>query len=361
MMKKKLSGLGLLVASVILLASCGKNNDVFSDSVRHQLWLSYLGADLPITVEGNTNSREFLILAHGGPGGSAQEFNTFTSTFADVLEVDHAMVYYDQRAAGISRGEYNPALSTVLQHVDDLSQVIKLLKERYGDDIKVALMGHSWGGYLTCAYLLDPDRAATVDVWVNIDGGVHRTNFLKDDMQRIIDLADEEIQAGRDVERWSTVRSEANSELNRNINPYSFDSQSEPFRILTRAESIIADAGHITNTVSSTFDAIYLNNYQPFIASGNDFRDAEMIQQDMFDFDFVVDSEISNITLPTLSIYGFWDVRTALQQGQYVMDSISTPEAQKSFIILEDSGHSPMVNEPILLAETILDWLEDHL
>ena len=360
-MMKRINRYLVIVLSILCLVGCGANNDIFDEDVRHQLWLSHNGADLPITVDGNTASKVFCILLHGGPGGSAQEFNSFTKTFTDEIENDYAMVYYDQRYAGLSRGDYDPSLNTVVQHIDDLDQVISLLYLRYGEDIQIALMGHSWGGFLSAAYLLDPVRASRVITWINIDGAIHRTNFLKDDMQYIIDLADQEIQAGESASRWSALKNQATAELNRNISPYNFDSQNEPFRIVGETEVLIFDTEKIVNNSDSAFDAIYFNNYQPFIAAGNDFRDADLIQQDMFDFDATMDANISNITLPTLNIYGFWDVRTAPLQGQYVMDSISTPEEQKLFVMLEDSGHSPMINEPVSLAETILDWLELYL
>lgn len=359
---KQVGSLIVVLSSIVLWQGCVSNaEDLFDDKVRHQLWLSHLGADLPITIEGNTASKTFCILVHGGPGGSAQEFNAFTKTFSDKIEDKYAMVYYDQRAAGISRGEYDPLLNTVVQHIEDLDQVISLLYEHYGDDIDIALMGHSWGGYLTCAYLLDPDRASSVDVWVNIDGGIHRTNFLKDDMRRIIDIANEEIIAGVMLTEWTELRNRAQSELNRNVVAYNAESQQTPFVILSEAEEVISETSRISTVVNSTFNAVYLNNYQPFIASGNDFRDGSLVQQDMFDFDATVEAQISNITLPTLNVYGYWDVRTALHQGEYVMDSISTPVLDKSLVILPNSGHSPMVNEPIELAETILDWLELYL
>ena len=359
-MIKRINSIWIAFA-ILFLVACGANNNIFDEDVRHQLWLSHKGADLPITVDGNTASKVFCILLHGGPGGSAQEFNAFTKTFTDEIESEYAMVYYDQRYAGLSRGEFDPALNTVVQHIEDLDQVISLLYLRYGDDIQIALMGHSWGGFLSGAYLLDTERASRVVTWVNIDGAIHRTNFLKDDMQYIIDLADQQIQEGELASRWSSVKNQAMTELNRNIFPYDFESQNEPFRIVGEAELLIFDSDRIDNNSDSAFEAIYFNNYQPFIAAGNDFRDADLIQQDMFDFDPFMDANITNITLPTLNIYGFWDVRTAPLQGQYVMDSISTPESQKSFVILEDSGHSPMINEPIRLAETILDWLELYL
>ncbi len=352
------------IVFVILLSSiqCAVDNrTLFGDDIRHQLWLTHEGADMAITVEGNNLKKRFCILVHGGPGSSAQEFNTFTKPFSDVIERDYAMVYYDQRAAGISRGTVDPETETVAQHVDDLDQIIELLYLRYGEDISIALMGHSWGGYLTSAYLLDADRSAKVGVWVNIDGGIHRTNFLNDDMTRIMEIAEDQASQGIFPFEWNNLKAQAQQQLNSNVTKYTYETQDTPFRIVSNAEQLINKSGVLETITGSTFDAIFFDNYQPYIAAANDSRSGEIIQNDMFEFDSTVEALLPGVELPTLSIYGYWDVRTALQQGEYVFNTIATPEESKELIILEDSGHSPMVNEPTRLANTIVDWLDIHL
>ena len=356
--------LHLIIVSVIVLfclQSCIDNDELFGEEIRHQLWLTNDGADLPITIEGNNLQKRFCILVHGGPGGSSQEFNTFTSPFTDVIEEKYAMVYYDQRAAGISKGIIKQETESIAQHVDDLDKVIDLLYFRYGADISVALMGHSWGGYLTCAYLLDPQREAKVGTWVNIDGGVHRSNFLNDDMKRIVDIAQDEILKGRFVNEWIELSNQAMAQLDSNITLYTYQSQNQPFTILSKAEQLINKSKVIETITGSTFDAIYRNNYQPFIAAANDNRSSQQVQEEMFQFDTTVEVLLPSVTLPTFNIYGYWDVRTALQQGEYVFNTIATPEDNKRLLILEDSGHSPMVNEPVRLGDAIVEWLDEKL
>jgi len=356
---------GYYFVMLVLVLTCVQcavdNNTLFGEDVRHQLWLTHKGADMAITVEGNNLDKRFCILVHGGPGSSSQEFNTFTKPFSDVVEQDYAMVYYDQRAAGISQGIIDPSTETVAQHIEDLDQIIEMLYFRYGSDISVALMGHSWGGYLTSAYVLDDSRAAKVGAWVNIDGGIHRTNFLNDDMIRIMEIAAEQAALGRFALEWDDLSDQAQTQLNSNVSRYTFETQDAPFRILAAAEQLISKSEVLENITGSTFEAIFLNNYQPYIAAANDNRSGEMIQEDMFEFDSTVEAMLPGVTLPTLCIYGYWDVRTALQQGEYVINTIATPDESKALVILEDSGHSPMVNEPIRLGTTIVDWLEIHL
>lgn len=352
----------LMLLMFLLLTKCGIDNDeIFGEEVRHQIWLTNDGADLAITVEGNTHSKRLCLMVHGGPGASSHEFNTFTKPFTDIIERDYAMVYYDQRAAGISKGIIDDETQTIAQHIDDLDKVIDMLYFRYGEDISIALMGHSWGGYLTGAYILDSNRASKVGAWVNIDGGIHRSNFINDDMRRIIEIADIEIANGQRISEWTDFKNQAIIQLDSNIVKYTYASQEAPFRILSGVEQLINQEGILENITGSTFDAIYLNNYQPFIASANDSRSSQQVQEEMFEFDATVEAQLPDVTLPTINLYGYWDVRTALQQGEYVYNTIATPEESKALVILEDSGHSPMVNEPDRLGNTIIDWLEIHL
>ena len=66
---------------LLLLASSCSKEDLFSEQSRADLWLFHEGAKLPIVVEGNTQSQVFVILLHGGPGGTAQSFNAESKAF----------------------------------------------------------------------------------------------------------------------------------------------------------------------------------------------------------------------------------------------------------------------------------------
>ena len=69
---------------------------------------------------------------------------------------------------------------------------------------------------------------------------------------------------------------------------------------------------------------------------------------------------IRDRTLPVLSIYGKYDVRTPKEQGEYLLEGISTPLEDKKMIIVDNAGHTPMRNEPVLVAREMIDWIEKY-
>ena len=80
----------------------------------------------------------------------------------------------------------------------------------------------------------------------------------------------------------------------------------------------------------------------------------------MYDFDNTIDANLDKIRIPSLTIYGYYDVRTPIQQGEYFMNEIATLEADKNFIILNRSGHSAPQNESVELAGAMIDWIEKY-
>ena len=70
------------------------------------------------------------------------------------LEEDYAFVYYDPRGSGEAQGNAKPESFTVEQFVKDLEQLVYLVRHKYNNPT-LFLMGHSWGGGLGKAFLLE--------------------------------------------------------------------------------------------------------------------------------------------------------------------------------------------------------------
>lgn len=109
---------------ISLFTACTQNNDV---ELSENLRLRHKGADMPIWVRGNLQSRKMLLFLHGGPG----ECSMCLREFFDGIEQEMAVVYWDQRIAGAASGNADPASLTYPQFAEDLEMIIKLLKDRY--------------------------------------------------------------------------------------------------------------------------------------------------------------------------------------------------------------------------------------
>ncbi len=345
---------------LLLISGCSKE-ELFSEQSRHDLWLIHEDAKLPIVVEGNTLSKVFVILLHGGPGGSAQEFNASGKPFTDELEEDYAMVYYDQRNAGLSIGEWEEEKLTIEQHVEDLEKVIDLLRHHYSDDIQIFLTGHSWGGYLGSAFLLDTERQLKVKAWINIDGQIHRNRNILDILERIESIGAEQISNSVNATAWEAILDEVDLEKAKSITQYDVDAENNVFALIRAAERQIDRDGVLEYRASSVTPSIYSDNYDPFriVITNTGDRDISLRRQ-MYSFDAVMDTDLGNINLPSLSIYGYFDVNTPLHQGEYFIDKIGTLENDKALVILDKSGHSSMLNEPVALANEMKIWIEKY-
>ncbi len=348
----------LLVALIALMLINCSPEEIFSDHARHDYWLLHEGAKLPIIVEGNTNSMIFLILLHGGPGGSAQEFNASSKAFTDNLENDYALVYYDQRNSGLARGEWDEEKLTIEQHIEDLDKVLELLKHKYGADIKLFLAGHSWGSYLATAYLFDATQQSKVNSFININGAIHRNLRNAHNLKTINEIADEQIPISSNADAWSNLKNDVQEEIDKNIEIYDAKTESIPNTLKSKASDLILSDNLLDQNLNGIGASIYNDNYDPFLMLSNE-RKGTLIEQ-MYLFDNTVETSLQNLNLPVLCIYGKYDVTTSLYQGIYLQDNISTIEADKKIVILEKSGHSTMKNEPILLAEEIKEWIENY-
>ncbi len=348
------------ISTIILflfLLGCSKE-PLFSDNSRHDFWLLHEGADLPIIVEGNTNSKIFLILLHGGPGGTAQEFNATSKPFTDPLEEDYAMVYYDQRNAGLARGEWVVEKLTIAQHVEDLDKVIEFLKHQFGEDITLFLAGHSWGGYLGTAYVLDPERQNKVKAWININGNIHRNLRNFHTIETILTISEEQIAKNKNVEAWTELKLATQAESDRGIVTYNKQSEDAVFNLGNRAIMLINQDKEVSFNTSEIRPALVRDNYDPFLTLTND-RKGTLIEQ-MYAFDENLEAALSAVEIPVLSIYGKYDFTTPALQGDFLINNIGTLENDKNSLVLEKSGHSSMKNEPLKLANEISSWIETY-
>lgn len=89
-----------------------------------------------------------LLLLHGGPGGTHEEFEGLDS-YLPAAGVEYH--YYDQLGSAYSDQPDDPSLWEIDRFVDEVDQVRAALG--LGPD-NFFLLGHSWGGILACEYAL---------------------------------------------------------------------------------------------------------------------------------------------------------------------------------------------------------------
>jgi pimeloyl-ACP methyl ester carboxylesterase len=103
------------------------------------------GVDQWVSVRGQDRANPLILFVHGGP---ASPITPTAWEFQRPIEEYFTVANYDQRGAGKSYGETDPALVAdtirIERYVDDAIEVAEHLRQRYAKK-KLILMGHSWG------------------------------------------------------------------------------------------------------------------------------------------------------------------------------------------------------------------------
>jgi pimeloyl-ACP methyl ester carboxylesterase len=103
------------------------------------------GIDQWLNVRGQDRADPMILFVHGGP---ASPITPTVWQFQRPIEEFFVVANYDQRGAGKTYGETDPALVAktirIERYVDDLIEIAEHLRGRY-DKRKLVLMAHSWG------------------------------------------------------------------------------------------------------------------------------------------------------------------------------------------------------------------------
>jgi pimeloyl-ACP methyl ester carboxylesterase len=327
-------------------------------------WIERQNARMPVWVRGNISSGTFVVFIHGGPGSSGTAESLFevnpgngkfdhASPF-QVLESDYAVVYWDQRNAGMSGGSADPNDSRIEDFGEDLALVIRTLQARY-EVRHVFLIGQSWGHAVALSYL------TLIDGWqdnqTKIDGYIiYKANqeanapFLAS-KPRIIRFAQQEIAAGRDAAYWKSAL-QFYQQTPRLTSPADFNTQDE---YATRA---MGTSYPLTARIWASFKASVFSPLNGWLLY---FNNKKTMQAEKFMLrvatDTTLSQTVSRLTIPTLLIYGKNDLIAPPEIGQGIYDAIQTPPMEKTILILPNSRHGAEGVDIPVMQQAIRDFL----
>lgn len=171
----------LLAALLLALCSAGISRE---NPQPGQGFIEVPGGPVWYHVSGTGPGIPLLVL-HGGPGGRICGYSRL-----DVLGNERPIVRYDQLGSGRSGRPDDPSLWTVERFVEELHTV----RQQLGLD-EMHLLGHSWGGSLAAAYVLEKgtDGIASVILsspLLSTSMWIEDANFLRsqlpEDVQRTL-------------------------------------------------------------------------------------------------------------------------------------------------------------------------------
>jgi pimeloyl-ACP methyl ester carboxylesterase len=338
-----------LILLIFFLQSCKKENISIGTNVSETFYVENKGASMRVLVEGNTTSKVLLLFVHGGPGSSSYFYNTDYIT--QHLEDKYAVAYWDHRNAGASQGNSNAANFNLTVMTEDLEKVIQVLKHRYGNDVSVFLLAHSFGGMLTTSFVTKGDNQYLIKGWIYCSASHNYP--LNDDFTRIAltNFANQEIALGNHTNEWQEILDYCNSlpsgilslEQANKLNSYATDAETyfdhvTPFPMM---DLIKANAIKQNYAITSTF----LNLK---------YSQGAAIQEELREYNFT--EKLNNVTIPILTLYGKYDFICPPALGVDITNNVSSLNTFS--FTLPNSGHIGMYQDQELFVEKVNGFIE---
>ncbi len=335
----------------VFLAGCQKKHKQPSGMVKDHFYLKNGDSKMQVYVEGNITAKKMVITLHGGPGDGSLYLNIGEANH--VAEKEFAIAYWDQRLAGSSQG--NIQSTDLNAYTDDLKKLVYLLRHLYGSDLKIYLLAHSWGGLIAPKFLEEPGNQALVDGWIQVDGA--HDYPLNDSLTRagLIEFGKQEIALGNNTGKWSEIvnyceshDSKNNRRVARKINGYANETNSLIGNVNPETPSVKDRLLYFTkeyNYPQTTFlvNGLYNNLVGP--VEDNAYRER-------------VSENLAAIHTPALLLWGKYDFVCPTGLMSHLAGKISSADVTQK--VFQNSGHSPMFNEPINFWTTVTLWVNAH-
>jgi pimeloyl-ACP methyl ester carboxylesterase len=342
----------LFAAFIVLLQfiSCQKEKISFSENASEVFYVENAGAAMRVLVEGNTLSNTYILIIHGGPGASSYVYNT--TYISTNLEKNCAVVYWDQRNSGASQGNNNGGNLHLSQMVDDLRKVIQVLKSRYGNDISLFLLGHSFGGLISADFVTSDDDQFLIKGLINVDGS---HNYPLNDTltrQKLLSTGQYEVSQNRNIDKWQPI---INYCLAHQGN-FSFEESQQLEAYATEAENYIDSIRHV-NFVSEVLNYSISDKY-PLTAMLSNLLYSE---DSNFNKELAVtqfSSVLKKIQIPVLLLWGQYDFTCPPALGLDYYNRISSTD--KKMAISYISGHNMFLQDEKFFCDEVNAFILTH-
>lgn len=342
-----------LCLTVLLLAACGSRSGTDHDRV---IYVRNDGADLMAWVRGNVDSGVFILVSHGGPGG---ESTTYVEDLWP-LEADYALVYWDQRGSGASRGLFGGERFTYPQFGDDLRAVVDTVEFAYQPD-DIFLMGHSFGVEVGTEYLITGNNQATISGWMPVNGTFSVVTHAEAQRRFIIDRTDEILAnpdsyelTDEDLETLAQWRQEA-------LDATTPSPMERDFLDLMWDRATALPAYPFEND-DHTYDRGWryglTSPYSPWLESRNEGR--SYTPMDIAYTSWDRSEEIGDVTVPTAFLWGQWDPIMPPFVAEDYYAKIGTPEDHKQIVWFEHAYHGPMYEDQAPFNEAVVAFVEAY-
>jgi pimeloyl-ACP methyl ester carboxylesterase len=292
-----------------------------------------------VTIRGNDMNNPVLLFLAGGPGGSEL---VMTRRYLAELEQHFVVVNWDQPGAGKSYNAVEIATLTPERYVADAYELTQTLRERFHQD-KIYVLGESWGSILG-VWLVQ----AHPDLFYAFISTGQMVNTTEDDVMGY------EFAINVLTEQGKTEQAET---LRRNLAPpYTGDGMALRYiAYITVLDGYMrANAQGEGGNPNLLFDSLAAPEYG-LLDKVNWVRGLSdgftEVYPQIADLDFT--TQATQFELPVYFIVGRWDVNAMTSLTEEYFSVIEAPD--KQLIWFENSGHTPMVEEPAHFVEVMVN------
>ena len=303
-----------------------------------------------VLVQGNTLSNIFVLVIHGGPGVSSYFYDT--KYIGKNLGDKCAMVYWDQRNAGASQGTSNGNELHLDQMAEDLKKVIEVLKYRYGQDMKLFLLGHSFGGLILSDFITKPGYQDMINGLIYVDGSHNYS--LNDTLTRQMLLTEGQyaVSQKKHISDWQPIIDYCSSHTGN----FDLEESQQLGQYATDAENYVDSINHI-NIATQIFRYTIPNKYPvTAILSNLLYSEDSNFNKELARANFSTGLKI--VTIPALVLWGKYDFTCPLALGKDFYNRISSTD--KNFAVSTISGHNMFLQDKKFFCNEVRTFVLTH-
>lgn len=331
-----------VIFSVIVLMSCTKEHPLVIDDT---FFLRHKGAEMPVYVNGNRESKTFVVLLHGA-GSFGLSFRN--GAFSEILEKEFAFVYWDQRGQGTSQGNYPGPENIIELMASDIVALVNVLKQKYGDDINLFLMGHSFGGMLGLEALLNQGLQNDINGFISISGAHDFDLIQQTRLMIIFGVANEQIIAGNSVIEWEEIKEEAEQ-----LDPFNDDDYNAILKLAARSMKLIETDGLVSTEMPSGVATNTILQNNPLTWQFSHFFNQPVNYA--IENKYSLAGRLGELTIPSLWLYGKYDFSVPVYIGAFAYQDAGSD--YKEFVLFEESMHHLFYTESGDFAEEVYKFV----
>jgi pimeloyl-ACP methyl ester carboxylesterase len=251
--------------------------------------------------------------------------------------------------AGASQGGIVDKL-VMEQYGKDLKKVIHVLRYKYGQDLQVFLMGHSWGGMVCAQFMTEGDNQNLVSGWMHVNAVHNWRQTDIDSRAKLLDFGTQQIALGKNVAKWTEITDycKANSgfitpEISAKLNGYSYSALSLIEGFTPFDEDKVIKENMIPEKIP--FTSSFLNMLNPA---------TDKLISSLQDIEF--SSKLFIVTKPVLALSGNYDFVVPEAGAIEFIDKVgSSVKSRKLFL---KTGHN--LEEQEEYVDTWLKFIDEN-